>query len=125
MKEKILSLPLRLRSAVYCAPLFISWIIGYSFESDARSLRAAGRGLVLFCWFLFARGVIFAVHEITKSFALYGYLTDLSFFAAKSLAGLAYLGAGLFLSIRELQDQPAESAAIDNFSNRLNGFLSR
>ncbi len=125
MKEKYLQIPIRFRAALYCAPLFISWIVGYSVEDDARSQRASGRGLILFCWFLAARAVIFVAHEITKSFALYGYVPDLIFFALKSVVGLAYLGYGLFLAVSEVRDQSPSCDQLDRQAERLNSFLSR
>lgn len=125
MKEKYLQLPVRFRASLYSAPLFISWIAGYSVETDPRTLRASGRGMMLFFWFLAARGVLFAAHEITKSFALYGYVPDLIFFGLKSLIGLGYLGYGLFLAVAEVRDQSAAAGVLDRQAERLNSFLSR
>lgn len=94
-------------------------------EVDARALRASGRGLVLFCLFILIRGLLLVVHEVTKSFAFYGYGPDMVFFALKSVVGVAYLGvAGLF-AIAEIRDRPAENERLDAFAQRLNAFLSR
>ncbi len=125
VKKKYLQLPVRFRAALYCAPLFISWIIGYSIETDVRSQRAAGRGLMLFAWFLAGRALLFVAHEVTKSFALYGYVPDLIFFALKSIMGLVYLGYGLFLAVSEVRDQSVDAAGLDRQAERLNSFLSR
>lgn len=125
MKEKFLQIPLRFRAAFYCAPAFISWIVGYSIDSETRALRASGRGLVLFCLFLAFRGLLFVAHEITKSFALYGYLPDMAFFVMKSIGGLAYLGVGLYLAVSEIRDQEPVVQGLDRQAERLNAFLSR
>lgn len=125
MKQKYLQIPLRFRAAFYCAPVFISWLAGYSVETDPRALRASGRGLVLFCFFLLLRGLLLVVHEVTKSFALYGYGPDMVFFALKSAIGLGYLGVSCYFAIGEIRDRPALHESLDSFAQRLNGFLSR
>jgi hypothetical protein len=125
MRARILSIPLHIRRVLYTGPFFVLWVIGYTVETSATELRAAGRGLVTLIGFVASHAVILFVRELIRAFTLPAYPVEFTFFLLKSLIGLGYLGLTVWIAVREYRNQETTLPFIDRLALHIDSVLSR
>ncbi len=119
-------IPLRVRAAVYQAPLLIQWIIPLTWEKDADALRPGRRGLALFLTLLVALAALYVlrglVPDLNPGFV---FVVDWVEFTLHSLIGLGYLAGSALLSYREYVGQPLNVAILDRIADRFENLARR
>ncbi|MCR9143562.1 MAG: hypothetical protein NXI24_15045 [bacterium] len=132
---KLSAVPARIRAALYSLPLFIGWIVPLTWEDDARMIQAGRRALAMLL--LYAAG-IFATYLLSGLIQLFvadpGYVVSLIFFILRTLFGLVYVFASLWLAYLEFARGDAGSDAgagnpvlefLDRVANRFEKLVSR
>jgi hypothetical protein len=119
-------IPLRIRAALYQAPLLIQWIIPLTWEKDAGVLRPGRRGLAFFLCLVGALTVLYIVHALIPDLGPgFVFVVDWIEFVLHSIIGLGYLFGSAYLSYREYAGQPFDVALLDRIADRFESLARR
>jgi hypothetical protein len=116
----------RVRACIYSLPLFIAWIVPLTWENDERLVRSGRRSLALFLCYGVCIAATYVLSGILQLFIPNpGYLVDLFFFLACSLAGLGYVGLSGYLAYFEYRDRSLPGNLLDRIGHRFERLVSQ
>lgn len=129
------AIPAKIRAVFYSLPLFIGWIVPLTWENDSRLIRVGRRALALLL--IYVAGIM-ATYLLSGLIQLFianpGYVVALLFFILRTIFGLGYVIASLWLAYTEyrgaiLEEENVSARSVldllDRVANRFEELVSR
>lgn len=122
------TLPYRMevRSAFYVLPLFVTWLIGVTYEKNGTAYQSAKRGMVLFYLFVFFMALIYIISNLLTGLAPNSRIVaGLLSFSLHSIIAIIYIFLSLFLAFMELRKKNIQISFLDKIAAKIETYLGK